>query len=151
MRKKRNKRILVQIDSPHKLATAAIYLIEKIRSKNKMRFDLLVAYDFNMKEMGCYYPNLPHCKHIIFVNPLQCLDRDEDTPPPLKISCEGYTTDFSLFGVIIHEFCHFLQFNNFKNIEKNYRHKFPTQRFYINSYCNNEIIDENMANLLPFK
>jgi len=145
---KRNKQIKVLIDSPHILTSSAIYLIQMFRTKNKLNFDFAIAYDYNMEEYGCYYPGSKgQGKNTVFVNPDLCLDRNNIEDSDKKISCEGYTWDVSLFGIIIHEFCHFLQFQVYKTIVKDFKKEFPTTRLYLNDYCNNELIDE-MAEIM---
>jgi hypothetical protein len=46
------------------------------------------------------------------------------------------------FGVILHEFCHLLQYKVYPNIIESFLKEFPTERFYLNNYCNNEVVDE---------
>jgi hypothetical protein len=132
-------KIKLSIASPDEETLVAIRLIEILMDKNKLNFNLNILFDYTLKEYGVYYLS-DELKNNIYVNPAHCFaDTYEDKK---TIHSHGYLKDVSLFGIIIHEFCHFLQYVVFKDIIEDYIKEFPTERFYINDYANNEFIDE---------
>lgn len=128
--------IKVSIRNPHSMLNSAIKLIEKLKSKNKIDFSLEIIYDYQLMEdnepiKGVYYNDFK-----IYVNPSEC-----ETDPTKYSSC-GYTNDLSLFGVTIHEFCHFLAEKIYPKMTSDYKKMFPTERFYLNDYSDYTLDDE---------
>lgn len=151
---KRKNIITVQVDTAMEDTLVAISVIEKLLKKNKLTMDLIIGYDFKMEDRGCFYPQVR--KNIIFINPTKCCSKKEINKQEminLKLMDEeelifkepfypGSPSDLTLFGTTLHEFMHLLQFKVYKNIISEYTKRFPTERFYLNDYCNNEICDE---------
>ena len=135
--------ITVEVSHPLQETNVAMYLLGKLLKENNIDLNLCIAYDFECEGLGYYLPNADGLAHTIFVNPLKCkrkeqvIDGDCD-----EIFSHGYVQDFSVFGVTIHEFCHLLQFAVFEDIEEEYAKAFPEERFYLNDYCNNDLLDE---------
>lgn len=144
------KEIPVLVDIPLHETHAAIQIIQKFKKKNNIDFDLIVAYDFSLDEMGVYFYKKYNdeiisneekdLRKIIFTNPLNC--RGQDETDETEIFFPGYCSDYTLFGVTVHEFCHYLQSMQYPKIISEFKKEFPTERFYINDYCNNELRDE---------
>jgi hypothetical protein len=132
----------VEVDTPHLDTFHAMYLIDKLAKKNDLDFDLSIAYDFAELEAGVYFPTKKKHSHRIFVNPLNCKLQDEIDANEEEPFYPGYSKDISLFGVVLHEFCHFLQHIIYTTIIKDYKEAFPIERFYLNEYSGNEIHDE---------
>lgn len=139
---KKNK-IVVEVDAPMEDTNASMVLIERLLKLNKIKMDLSIAYDFDTGDCGNFFPKSKIHAYRIFINPSNCkTTADIDTQNWNEPFCPGYCADLTLFGVTIHEFCHLLQYRAFPTIIKAYRKEFPTERFYLNGYCNNEIRDE---------
>jgi len=143
--KKRKNKLVVEIDRPLEETTAAISIITAMLEKNNISLDLSIAYDYECEGLGMYIPNEKGQESRIFVNPSKCKTQletfliEDDCPEPY---CSGYTSDFTLFGVTIHEFCHLLQFKVFKDIIPEFGKAFPYDRLYLNDYSNNGYLDE---------
>ena len=136
--------IVVEVDSPMEDTCAAMTLIKRIGKNNNLDIDLSIAYTFDSKVCGVYYPYVKGQEHRIFINPDCCktqsdIQFQDGSEPPC---CPGYTRDMTLFGITIHEFCHYLSYQLFPKIIKDFSENFPTQRLYLNDYSNNEIQDE---------
>jgi hypothetical protein len=98
-------------------------------------------YDYSIEELGVYFPSK---KYNIYINPILCKNYDdvENNNNLTDPFCPGYCADLTIFGITIHEFCHLLQMAVYKTIVDDYIKAFPTNRFYLNTYCDNEIYDE---------
>jgi len=135
--------IAVEIDGPMKDTVIAIELIKKLLKINKIKLDLSIAYDFEYEDLGMYLPNDGDQSFRIFVNPFNCkYVEDVETNKTDEIFARGYTSDLTLFGVTIHEFCHLLQYQVYPDIVLEYAKDFPIDRFYLNDYANNDLLDE---------
>lgn len=135
--------ILVEIDAPMDDTSSAIVLIERTLEKNNIKSKLSIAYDFDLDACGCYYPKEKSQANRIFVNPSNCKTQEDiHAQNWIEPFCPGSPCDMTLFSVTIHEFCHFLQYKVYPTIIKDFSKEFPTTRFYLNQYCNNEIKDE---------
>ena len=134
----------IEVAVPMEDTLAAMYLIDKLLTKNRIRMPLTIAYDFSIDECGTYHPKEPKDAYKIFVNPLQCKSKDDVAAQTQSTEpfCPGYCADLTLFGVTIHEFCHLLQYRSYPKITMEYCKNFPTERFYLNGYCNNTLQDE---------
>lgn len=135
--------IVVDIETPLKDTKSAIQIITKLLIINNLKMELSISYDYEYEESGLYLPNQKGKSHKIFVNPLNCSTEDElmdnmTTEP----SYPGYCADSTLFGVIIHEFCHILQYQIYKDIIPEYGKCFPIERLYLNEYSNENLFDE---------
>ena len=91
----------------------AIYTLnrfEKINNFKKIPLNIILNYELMDDEFdgyylcGFFYQNSKKNKWAVFINPSECND----------IPNFGYVSDFSIYGTIIHEFCHLLQFTIFK-------------------------------------
>lgn len=131
--------IHIDVVRPIDQTALAIHLIRRFSNVNKLYFDLTIVYDFGLDDCGEYHPYERYQKNKIFINPLVCGKTSSDLPEPF---CPGYVADISIFGVTIHEFCHFLQYRIYPGIIDDYKNTFPIQRFYLNNYSNNAIVDE---------
>jgi len=135
--------IYVEVDVPIEDTQAAMILIERFLKVNNLKMNLSIAYDYESIECGVYRPFEKGQEYRIFVNPSMCKTQEEvskqDFEEPFS---PGYCADVTLFGVTIHEFCHLLQYQTYPTIIKDYGEAFPTERFNLNGYSNNEIHDE---------
>lgn len=127
-----NVKTIVNDQSLPDLGYVASELIKKFAKVNSLDFNLNIIYDFTIPELGCYYPETD--SKSIYVNPKFCLDNDS--------SSIGSINDITLFGIILHEFAHYLTYMVYKNLIKDYKKEFPTDRLVTNEYCNNELEDE---------
>jgi hypothetical protein len=137
----RRKKSIVKVEIKRALpeTEAAIRLIKRMSSLNKLYFDLSIAYDFSLRDYGEYHQHERYQKNRIFINPLICEKVNDELLEPF---CPGYVSDVSNFGVTIHEFCHFLQFQVYPTLVESYKATFATERFFLNKYSNHEILDE---------
>lgn len=127
-----NIKTIVNDQSLPDLGYVAVELIKKFAAVNKLNFNLNVIYDFTIEEYGCYYPeNDPKS---IYVNPQRCLENGNNSI--------GYVDDTTLFGIIIHEFAHYMTYVVYKKLITDYKKQFPTERLVLGEYCNNDIEDE---------
>jgi len=99
----------------------AIKLINRLVKYNAFDLHLEIILDYKLADMGCYYLDRPYK---IFINPDECTESNR----------LGFTDDPSVFGVAIHEFCHFLHHIRVKNILRLYKCEFP-EPFIINDNC----------------
>ena len=136
--------MVVEVNAPLQDTLLAMALIDKFLVKNNISIKLSITYDFETDSCGMYLPDEKGQGYRIFVNPDNCKKMEEinkqyewDEP-----FCPGYAADLTLFGVTIHEFAHLLQYRVFTTIIEDYKRYFPTKRFYLNEYCNNELHDE---------
>ena len=135
--------IVVEIDSPLSDTNAAIQMITKLLRVNNLSMDLSISYAYDCEESGLYLPNHKGQSHRIFVNPLNCSTEEDILSNTMSEPfCAGYCADSTLFGVTIHEFCHLLQYQVYENIIPEYGKEFPTERIYLNEYCNETLFDE---------
>jgi hypothetical protein len=135
--------IVVEIDVPMEDTQVAMFVIDNVMSVNNLKMDISIAYDYDMEGLGMYFPNLKDQGYRVFVNPMNCKTQDDiDNNTWREPFCPGYTADLTLFGVTIHEFCHLLQYKAYPDIVIEYVKQFPTERFYLNDYSNNELFDE---------
>lgn len=136
--------IKVSINRPQLMISIAMWLIEKMKNKNKLNFDLEIVFDYELTDeqgnilRGLYDVDKPYK---IYINPSECEDIEEGYN---QLFYCGYTDDLTLFGVTLHEFSHFIVFTLFPSIYDDYRHLFPTDRFYLNEYSD-ATIDEEIA------
>jgi hypothetical protein len=116
----------------------AIKLIEKTRVENGYDFKLKICVDYSLTDsLGLYYYDEPIKLHNLYVNPTFC-DKLEEC----KFGYPGYINDDTVFGVIIHEFCHFLTKIQLKNFEEEYFKTFPKERIIFSKYSNEELLEE---------
>jgi len=138
--------IVVEVAQPLPETMAAMVLIEKTLRINNIEIDLSIAYYYEEgEELGKYLPNNKGQGHRIFVNPMNCKNQINSlciNPNCPEAYCSGYTSDPTLFGVTIHEFCHLLQFKIFENIVPDFGKAFSYERLYLNDYANNGYLDE---------
>lgn len=112
----------LEILHPPEQIRVAMELIETLKKKNNFSFDLTLQLDYLMESnAGEYNPKLPS---IIKVNPFLCEDN----------STFSYLEDNTLFGIIMHEFSHFLTMTYFVDFQKAYLEAFPEQRLLITKY-----------------
>jgi len=131
------RQIKVIIDNVEQDAMKALILIDKVLKKNKWKLDIDVHYDYHSEELGYYVFNRAKQKYCIYVNPNKCYNFNDEND-----YCPQYTEDNSIFTVLIHEFIHLLTFTVLPHLEKDYKHAFPTERFYVNDYASKNISDE---------
>jgi hypothetical protein len=143
--------ILVEVDSPFIETSLASDLINKLIIKNKIKLKLSIAYDFNSDFAGLFqsleHANKPNFARI-YINPNVCKKtEDVNNEKYDEPYCLGYSSDLTIFGTTIHEFCHVLQLKVYPTIIKDFIESFPIERFYLTNYCNNDIVDE-MAEIM---
>ncbi len=107
----------------------ALKLIEKFESKNKIKFNLEIHIDLDTT--NCGYFNWG--ESIIYLNPNLCSEP--------KNSAYGYTNDYGISGVILHEFSHFLDdyydlTSEYMELVDDYGH------CYLNSYSKTDLVEE---------
>jgi len=135
--------VLVEVDVPIEDTQAAIVLIERFLYKNNLKMSISIAYDYESEECGVYRPFEKGQEYRIFVNPSKCKTQEDVTKQDFgEPFSPGSHCDLTLFGITIHEFCHLLQYKVYPSIIKDYSDAFPTERFNLNEYSNNEIHDE---------
>jgi hypothetical protein len=139
--------IYVEVDSPMIETQHAMFIIEKFLKKNNIKMNLSIAYDYSLNASGVYFPFVKGQEYRIFINPFKCKSEEEIINQDInnqnnEAFCPGSPCDLTSFGIILHEFCHILQYKVYPTIIKDYSKEFPVERFYLNSYSNNEIHDE---------
>lgn len=135
--------IYVEVDVPIEDTQVAMVLIERFLKTNNLKMNLSIAYDYESEECGVYRPFEKGQEYRIFVNPSICKTQEEVSKQNFEEPFSpGYCADVTLFGVTIHEFCHLLQYKICPTMIKDYGEAFPTERFNLNGYSNNEIHDE---------
>jgi hypothetical protein len=136
----------LEILNPPNQISIAMELIEKIKKDNGFTFDLTLQLDYIMPEdsrcAGLYDCTKPN---IIKVNPFLCLNEETFS----------YPEDNTIFGVIMHEFAHFLSMTYFVDFQKNYLESFPDPSFsnkgrlLITSYdAANTLYNEEIAEVI---
>jgi hypothetical protein len=126
----------VSIRTPQNETLMAITLISKLLKVNKIDLNLEIIYDYALKERGLYYLSI---KDKIFINPNGC-EKIEDGGS--KKFFLGYSNDLSMFGILIHEFVHCLNFQVFKEMTEDFKKTFPTTRLYLNAYSDENPTEE---------
>jgi len=126
---------------PDILALNAASLIEQTQKVNHWKFNIVIAFNY---QIDCFGQTTPGT-HILEINPDRCITKYKQA----KTSFPYYVSDYSAFGVIIHEFAHFLALTFHKSISSKYRKAFPTERLMIND-CKepNEDVDEEIAEIM---
>jgi hypothetical protein len=132
----KDKSMEIKVVVPPAQLFHALGLIQSIKNKNKMKFNLTVKLDYLTSSSGMYIPSEPNS---IYLNPNECK----------KYESEGYVEDNTLFGTAIHEFCHFLTFHYFKNFKEKYPKEFPEERIILTSYKRAQSdYDEEIAEIM---
>ena len=138
--------IKVEVCNPMEETCIAMILITRLLTENKIDMELTIAYDFDTEvdnRAGFYLPGAEGLANTIFVNPLVCKTKQDVIDGTVEtLFCQGYVADFSVFGVTIHEFCHLLHFEVFKDMVDEYAEAFPLDRLYLNEYCGHILPDE---------
>lgn len=146
--------VKLTLQNPHEVVQIATGLINKLQKINNLKFNLEIVYDYNLIDeefpqnqlRGIYYHDTPHK---IFVNPEACESIQEPHINDKALYYYGYTNDLTIFGVVIHEFCHFLTNQVFQDLMEDYTYTFQTYRLYLNEYSDscklNEEVAENMT------
>lgn len=130
----------------------AYYIIKHFEKINKISYknDLVVKVDFALPSdgSGCYY--YIDDKFSIHINPFKCC-----TPDNYKFgynddeySYPGYITDMTMFGVALHEYCHFLCWQIYPNILEEYKKEFPKDRCYVSEYTCTSDPEEELVELM---
>lgn len=135
-------RIFVELECPLHETAIAIQHIHNLKKKNDIDFDLTIAYDFTYDGQGYYLPrhSSEKIKHTIYINPANCEYNNPDDETSLSYA--GFLSDFSIFGITIHEFAHFLTYAIYPKIRLQYRNAFPKERLYLNPYANTNLNEE---------
>lgn len=97
----------VKISKPPKDIQDASKLIELFLEKNSINTNVTVYLDYSLKDAGVYYYYVDGPKKVnpakIYVNPY------ESIASHLRyISSYGYSEDYTIPGVLLHEFSHFI-------------------------------------------
>lgn len=151
--------IRVEVNTPIHDTYIAMIIIDRFLKANKIKIDLVISYDYDMSDMGLFpflkketiNPVTLNPVYRVFINPHLCKTQNDCTKNITgEPYCPGYTSDLSIFGVTVHEFTHVLQYKTHKGILKDFVKTFPTERFYLNDYCNNQIHDESAEILTLF-
>jgi hypothetical protein len=112
----------LEISNPPEQIKVAMRLIDMLKSKNNFTFDITLDLDYSLNNnAGLWDPKYPN---VIKVNPFLCEDN----------STFSYIEDNTLFGIIMHEFSHFLTMTYFIDFQKAYLEAFPEERLLITKY-----------------
>lgn len=97
---------------------------------------------------GCYY--YKDDVNSIFINPENCYTTDNYRcgKDNSEYSYHGYVTDLTMYGVLIHEFCHYLCCQLIPNLVTEYKTTFPTNRLSISAYTNQSAPEEEIVELV---
>jgi len=139
---KNDEEVICEIDiaSPPQEITVFMILLKRMKKKNNLDFCLKIMIDYSMPGMGVYFRSK---KGMIFINPENCINIEDISNINDKVDFwNGYVKDLTLFGVTIHEFCHYASEEVFSGMINDYRKTFPTKRLRLNDYSNNSIDDE---------
>ncbi len=129
--------INIDVAVPDMLTATALILIEDLKDKNKLDFELTLMYDWSLsKAFGIYYPDK---KSTIYINPEKIHTADEKDYGTFST---GFIRDLTAFGIVIHEFCHMAQYELFPKLLDDYKNTWPTKRFYLNDYSSMNLDDE---------
>jgi hypothetical protein len=127
----------LEILHPPQQIKVAGELIETIKKRNKFTYEITLQLDYNMPEdSGEYNSKIPN---VIKINPYLCTVAETFS----------YLEDNTIFGVIMHEFSHFLSMTYFVDFQKNYLEAFPETRLLLTKYeAANEDYDEEIAEVM---
>lgn len=127
----------IKIVKPDKNFKEANRLIDRLKLINNHKYNITICIDYSIKDAGLYYPDDPYK---ILINPENCQKTINSLP--------GYTNDKTTFGVILHEFAHFLSMIYFKNFVTLYELEFE-KKLIISHYkeCKHDI-EEEIADVL---
>jgi len=117
-------------------------LIKRFKKKNCVEFDLKINIDYAMKDYGIYEDGVPG---EISVNPALAIVDNKDSKD--LNSYRGYTIDWTLLGVTMHEFGHYLCCELYEGIIEEYTKEFPKNRLFLGEYSN-ENVDEELAEII---
>jgi len=135
--------ISVSVSEPLDDTQSAMIIILSLLKKNNINLKFNIDYDYSMEECGLYRPFAKGQEYSIVVNPSRCKAQEDVTEQNFEEPfCPGSHCDITLFGITVHEFCHLLQYKVYPSIIEDYEKNFPTKRFILNKYSNNEIHDE---------
>lgn len=101
--------IKIQIKKPEREVQDVSKLIEAFLEKNSLNTNLTIVLDYSLSDCGIYYywestkSGKRHNPHRLHINPNECQYSHVRTA-----SSYGYTEDFTLAGVILHEFSHYI-------------------------------------------
>ena len=127
----------IEILHPPQQITIAFELIEKIKKDNGFTYDLTLQLDYSMPEdSGVYNVKFPN---VLKINPYLCTTAETFS----------YLEDNTIFGVIMHEFGHFLSLTYFVDFMKNYLEAFPEKRLLVTRYeAANEDYEEEAGEII---
>lgn len=141
-------KIQVGIKCLHEEAYLAVALIDKLLNINKINRNITISYDFMSKFGGYHFPTIE--TDTIFINPDNCAkieEYDVNNTSKDNLYYPGYCADNTIFGIIIHEFAHFLHCQVYRHLLDNYKKEFPHKRLMLWWYSNN-VIDDELANAI---
>jgi hypothetical protein len=132
--------MVILLKSPEKAIIYASKLIDRCKKINNIKSELKLEIDYSIKDaLGLYYTDKPNR---ILVNPAMCESIGDYTSP-------GYCNDFSTFGVVLHEFSHYLSLFVYKGMVEAYTQCFGKALFRISSYPLSEFDkDEEVAEMI---
>ena len=113
----------------------AVKLIERFRDKNEVPLQkLIIRTDFEENDFGCYYYDKKKGQCTIYVNPTECMRHEMN-------GFGRHPDDYSLTGVVVHEFCHFI--DDLYKLERKYRkNNFSRKRLCVNVWAKNAVVEE---------
>jgi hypothetical protein len=126
-------------------------VIQKVLNKNgiALKHPLTIKLDFSLPDDvgGCYY--YKDDKFSIVIDPAKSNDFDETYFGRLneELCYSGYVSDMTMIGVCLHEFAHFMCYQMFPTLTKDYTEKFPKDRLYLNEYSNTGV-EEELAEII---
>lgn len=126
--------VTIDTEIPEKAMIEFCEYVRLFKKRNKMEFDLEIGIDYLLEDLGLYIFE----DRKILVNPANC-NKNDDTN-----SAKYYVNDYSVFGVLAHEFAHFLTIGVFEDFVDEYKNAFPlcNDRAIINNYANTEVREE---------
>ena len=130
----------------------AYFVIKEFEKVNNITYknNLIVKVDFAlpMDGSGCYY--YEDDKFSIHINPFNCCTAEEYRfgNEDEEYSFFGYITDLTMYGVAIHEYCHFLCWQIYPTLLEEYKEEFPTDRLYLSDYTCRSDHEEELVELM---
>lgn len=143
---KKDKQFPFLLMAPPEEIVIAHDIIQKFLTVNgiKLKNELKIKLDFSLPSeyAGVYF--FKDDEFSIYIDPQNCTTTANYIHGAIdkEYSYFGYTCDFTMVGVTIHEFCHFLSHQVYKGIVEKYKETFPTKRVFLNYYASTDAEEE---------
>lgn len=129
----------IKIVRLEKKLITAIKIIDKFLTINDLDIKYSITLDYSLKDFGVFYPD---SKSEITINPSQFYDTSLEDPHSY-----GYSCDFDLISVCLHEFFHMLDCR--LGLSEKYRARFK-EKFILNDNSNKNRYEELVEALRIF-